>query len=391
MTKQKYQQQNNAGQITPPILPLVAFIIDSLSRGGAERVAVNLANAIDPKRYRVLMVTTRCPGEFTSDLASHIEQVHLNRTGRFDLSAVRRLVAIFDERKVDLVHSHNHSSSYFCRIVRLFSKSHWKHVVHDHHGPAANSRTMDRLDRFFLKRVNFYIAVSEVLQRRAIDSIGVPAKRTAYIANGIGIPNITSSSPGYPFTIVQSARVVPVKNLELAIESAHHLSKAGVGFRWVVAGRLDDSDLQTRLQKKIVEYRLSESFTFLGEQSDISGLLGNAHVGVLTSQFEGLSMALLEYMAHGMPVVLTEVGQSSDLIRDAGGGSVVSQNDPAAFALALASLAVNDKKRELWGKYNREYVTSHYSSQTMAEKIMEIYDYQLNKCRECPKGVKFWK
>jgi glycosyltransferase involved in cell wall biosynthesis len=358
--------------------PTIAYVIDTLCRGGAERVVLNLANSIDPNRFRVLLATTRKPGEFASDLLPHIEQIHLNRTGRFDIHALRMLAKIFDENGVLLVHSHNHSSSYLCRIVRALSRRKWLHVVHDHHGPATDSHKMDLLDRVFLRNVDCYVAVSDALRQRAVKTIGLRPDKVVYVPNGVKLPKLVERPSADPLTVIQSARVVELKNLELAVEAAHQLNLAGIPFCWLVAGKTADADLFARLQSSIDGYGLGSKFIFLGERADISELLNTAHVGVLTSRYEGLSMAVLEYMAHGLPVVLTDVGHSSEIVRAAGGGQVVAQGDGISLARAISALAQSQAVRAYYGRLNLEYVASNYSDHAMAQRIMDLYDEVLS-------------
>lgn len=352
----------------------IAIVLDSLSRGGAEKVALAVANNIDRKRYVPIMITTRDSGELAVELDKDIECFSLDRKRRFDVTAIKKLSRLFDDRNIAIVHSHNHSSSYFCRVVRFFCKNKWKHVVHDHHGPAVGSMKIGLLDRVFLNNVDCYITVSDALKERACKTIGIPRSRCEFVRNGVLIPEYASSPKNDKVKIVQVGRIELVKNHMLALRIIRELKINGHYFEWLFAGRSNDRQYYHRLLSFVKKWALEDCVTFLGEQPDIPSLLQQADIGVLTSTQEGLSVAMLEYMASGLPVVITEVGESSNIIRQTTGGYVVPQNDNLQAAEALADLIKNENLRSRLGRHNRQHVKNYYSASAMTETIMDIYD-----------------
>lgn len=356
----------------------VAIAVDTLSRGGAEKVALSIANNLDTQRYTPIMITTRGPGEMAVDLRNGIEHFSLCRKRRFDIAAIRKLARFLDDRKVAITHSHNHSTSYFLRVVKPFCSNKWKHVVHDHHGPVVGSWKMALLDKLFLRSVDFYIGVSQTLTDRAASTIGLPNEKCIYLPNGIHIAELATRAKNSKIRIIQVGRLEPVKNHLMAVRIASELNRTGLEFEWLFVGRFDNTEYYRELQTTIVREGLEGSMTFLGEQSDVSSLLRQADIGILTSRHEGLSIAMLEYMAHGLPVVITDVGQSSDIIHKIGGGSVVPQEDHSAAAQSLLRLNADAVLMETCGRNNREYAVKNFSETIMVESIIDIYDRLLS-------------
>lgn len=354
--------------------PIVALVIDSLSRGGAERVVVSLANNIDNNRYRCLVVTTRQPGEMASELNEDVETLFLCRKSRFDLGALKRLAAAFEKKGVDIVHSHNHSSTYLCRVVRMLCKKKWLHIMHDHHGPAIDSRKLGILDKIFLGNLDFYIGVSHALTDRAVNKVGLPENKTLYVPNGVNIPERHDRNNKGVIKIIQVGRLEPVKNHLTSIKAASNLKKASIPFEWLFVGRYSDNEYCRQVVREVEKKGLGNHVKFLGERSDVGDLLREADIGVLTSTFEAFSIAMLEYMAYELPIVITEVGHSSEIIDEADGGFVVPQDDSHAMSDALTNLIKDENKRSFHGNNNRKYVEANYSEKVMVNKVMAVYD-----------------
>jgi glycosyltransferase involved in cell wall biosynthesis len=123
---------------------------------------------------------------------------------------------------------------------------------------------------------------------------------------------------------------------------------------------------------------LNDHVVFLGEREDVPALLGAAHVGVLTSRGEALPIALLEYMAARLPVVVTDVGECGATVRASGGGAVVSAADVEGFAAALRQFAVHSGAAAQAGTANYRYVRAHYTAEAMVRRVTEVYQALLS-------------
>lgn len=358
----------------------VALVIDSLARGGAEKVALAQANSLDTNGFYVHVVTTRAPGDLVTELKPSIQFHNLGRNRRWDLKAFRCFSQIINENNIHIVHSHNHSSSYFTRFASLFSPEPWIHVMHDHHGPVESDLRIKMLDRLLLHDVEYYFGVSKNLVQYAVNGIGIPQRRCQYLPNGVQIPPHTDCSLSDEFTIVQVGRVVPVKNHLMAIKAAAQLKTRMRNFQWLIVGRKDARHQRyvTECQETLEKLGMVGKVAFVGEKQDVFSILQRAHVGVLTSHHEGFPMVLLEYMACGLPVIVTDVGQCGSLVRECGGGVVIEENNTTALVDALAMYAKDQKRADVDGRKNRECVSKRYSVETMTNQIIRVYDQLLH-------------
>jgi glycosyltransferase involved in cell wall biosynthesis len=357
--------------VTPPVA--VALVLDTLTRGGAERILIAIANNLPRQRFRIHVITTRSPGEDARELADDVVVHSLDRASRWDLGALTRFAAIVRRNGIRLIHTHSHSSAYFCRVARALHRQRWVHVVHDHHGPVESSWTMRLADRALLRGVDHYFAVSERLARYAAESIGVPASRCERLPNGIALAPPAPVGSGHDFTIVQVARLFPEKQQLLAVEIAARLRDRGTRFQWLLIGSTESAYAEA-CRAEIARSGLQKQMRLLGERSDIGTLLAGADVGVLTSRYEALPIALLEYMAAGLPALVTDAGDCAATVQGAGGGKAISGGDVAEFVTRLEALANDPDLRRTWGAANREYIRRHHSLEAMVGRIEVAYD-----------------
>jgi glycosyltransferase involved in cell wall biosynthesis len=110
-----------------------------------------------------------------------------------------------------------------------------------------------------------------------------------------------------------------------------------------------------------------------GECVDVLPLLRAAHVGVLTSISEGLPVSVLEYMAAGLPVVLTDVGQAPAIVRQADAGTIVPPRDPEKLAEAVRLILTDPQRARQMGRNGRQFVACHYTVERMAHEVSSLY------------------
>ncbi len=132
----------------------------------------------------------------------------------------------------------------------------------------------------------------------------------------------------------------PVKGLHDFIKASRVVAAQYPEARFVIIG---EGPLQQELESLIAKCGLTEIFRLLGRQADIPGFLSAFDIAVQSSESEGFSNSVLEYLAAGLPVIATNVGGNSEAIGDA--GILVAPRDPAALASAISSLIADSAKR----------------------------------------------
>ena len=119
---------------------------------------------------------------------------------------------------------------------------------------------------------------------------------------------------------------------------------------------------------------VSEHVLFLGHRADVPEILQASDVFVLNSESEGMSNALLEALAAGLPCVATAVGGNPELVRNGENGFLVPAREPAGLARALATLVRDPRLRRGMGARSRERAAREYSLGAMVRRTEAIYD-----------------
>jgi glycosyltransferase involved in cell wall biosynthesis len=354
----------------------VMQMIDSLALGGAERVAVLLANGLARRGVRSHLVATRRFGPLEEAVEAGVSVWCAGKRHTLDLRCLWRVARYMDAHGIDVVHSHKHECSYTARMSRWIARRKPLHVVHDHSGGGATGRKLAFLDWLLLRHVDLYLSVTEGLHERARSLLGLPEGRCLYLRNGVEVSAAGAPWSGPP-TVVQVANVHPRKDYETAARAAAILRKGRPDISWLVIGAVNDPAYAERVRNLAEGLGLSDGFRLLGAQTDVRSLLRKGHVGVLSSVGEGLPLSVLEYMAEGLPVVMTDVGQAPAILQRAKAGVVVPTRDPKALAEAVAGLLADPDRRRAMGENGRRLVAAEYSVDTMVDRVAALYEERL--------------
>ena len=135
------------------------------------------------------------------------------------------------------------------------------------------------------------------------------------------------------------------------------------------------------LEQQIRARGLRDNFMLLGHRLDVPALLARAHAGLLCSHAEGLSNAIIEYMAASLPVVATAVGGNVELVTEAGSratGHLVAPHKPVAIAERLIGLLRDPARCAALGAAGRAHVEEELTLAAMADKTGELYQQVLS-------------
>jgi glycosyltransferase involved in cell wall biosynthesis len=147
-----------------------------------------------------------------------------------------------------------------------------------------------------------------------------------------------------------------------------------------------EGPLKEELKSRAEEIGIASRIIFTGERDDVSRLLSISDVFVLSSvEREGLSIAIIEAMASGLPVVSTLVGGIPEVVEDGMNGFVVAPNDDGALAEALETLIRDENLRKKMGANGRDTYLRKFTMRKMLLNLETLYDHLLDKKKQCLK------
>lgn len=346
-------------------------LIDSLEAGGAERMAVNYANVLADTIDFSGLVATRKEGPLLSQLGNKVAYLYLDKKGAIDLKALFKLRKFVKENKVDTVHAH--STSFFLAFLLKLSCPSIQLIWHDHYGDSEFlSKRPSLVLRMTLPFFKGIIAVNQNLK--------IWAEQKMHFKNVVYLPNFPSLENNvFENTVlqgIQGKRIVSLANLReqknhfLLLEVAKKVKISHPEWTFHLVGKDFGDDYSTQIQKLIVEHDLEQNVFVYGSKPDVKNILEQSTIAVLTSQSEGLPVALLEYGRYAKPVVVTNVGEIPLLIKNGINGFLVESGNVAVFYESLVKLMESESLRNDFGKALQKTIENNYSEQTVIDQYL---------------------
>ncbi|KIO54214.1 glycosyltransferase family 4 protein [Flavobacterium hibernum] len=346
-------------------------MIDSLEAGGAERMAVNYANALVNEIEFSGLVTTRKEGSLRDKIDANVSYLFLNKKRQLDFGALFRLRSFVLKNKV--THIHAHSTSFFLAFLLKLIHPSLRIIRHDHYG---NNEFLLARPYFVLKQTapffNGIIVVNQKLKNWS--ELKLKAKNIIYLPNfsvkekSKRADKILKGCEGK--RIVCLANLRPQKNHFLLLEVAKKLKKTYSDWTFHLVGKDFEDDYAMQIKKLILEYELEENVFLYGSRPDVENILNLTSIAILTSQSEGLPVSLLEYGMYKKPIVVTRVGEIPTIVQHEENGFVVDSNEPDLFYKYLVKLITTEKIRFDFGQALYNTVQSDYTDKSVISKYL---------------------
>lgn len=320
----------------------VLHVIDSLAPGGSERVVIEIVNQFDLGEVISSICVTRDDVFLQEKINPKIQLFCLNRKRTWDLKALRQFGKIVRENNIQLLHVHGYTSLHFVCAAKILNILYTPVLLHAHSCYPPDWKTRI-LGKFFVEyflgtapelviwaQSLIYMNPGKIfLLGNAIDLL--PFKN----ANSVDVSQFFDFAPRFIGIIVANVR--PVKDFETllyALDKSRYRNEIGI----LIVGSTDEEKYVIHLKNLIAKLNLKKQIVFLGKRNDVPDLLISADFGLLSSEKETGPIAILEYMAAGLPFISTNVGQVNELIAQVDSVSFVEPKCPEMFAKALDDL-----------------------------------------------------
>ena len=300
--------------------------------------------------------------------------------GALDLKWARTFAALVTRERVAVIHAHEFSANVYGSLVGQLVRV---PVVATVHGKSYYAERLRRRMAYrYVSRVSQMVAVSEDLKHFLVRRAGVAAHRIGVVYNGVD----TSDPPplhqlnalraelrldGYDNVIGAVGSLYPVKGHIHLIKALPAILRACPRTLLLLVGR---GELERVLKEEVASRNLDAHVRFLGFRSDVPALLSTLDVFVLPSLSEGLSMALLEAMAAGRPVVASRVGGNPELVLDGDSGFLVDAESPESIADRVVQLIRDKGQAVRMGDRGRRYVQEKFTFRAMVDHYQRLYD-----------------
>jgi glycosyltransferase involved in cell wall biosynthesis len=361
----------------------ILFVSTSTTLGGAEKTLYALATLLDRRVHQVAGVVSLKPeGHYARRLREQgvkVESLNLTRAPR--PSDAKRLAAIIERERPDVVHALMYQAIQLCRAAKPRTTVPFKLIS----SPRVNYRTRSwwtlLVDRALKGRDDLLIAECEASRRFLVERLRYAPSKVITVRNGVDLA-------GWPASKLDRRRMrleLRLGDTDLLVGAVGRLDRQK-GFATLIEAmsRLKASPLRCailgegperpRLEALIRKLEVERSVWLLGERAEIPAWLSAFDLYCLPSLWEGLPNALLEAMALGLPVVASDADGIPEAVTSGRDGLLVSPGRPAALARALRELAGSPETRAALGAAAKATIAERFTVRRMLEEYERAYD-----------------
>lgn len=360
--------------------PVVCTFNDGPLRQDIERLGIKV-EILPPRRYSIVVLPL-----FIVDIIRIWKSLE-RLVKKYDIDVVQtHLLRSLDFLALPLLFTTNlrvvlwtfHSAN-FELISDYLPKHKWllvpKKIVHNF------------LYRLASRLVSGFIAISNEVGKAMVEIIGPIGDKVTVICNGVDTQRYgqivdkasVRSQLGLGANtclIIVLGTLKRVKGHRYMIEAMASLVPQYPNLRAIFVG---DGELRAELQAQVAAFHLDDHIHFLGNRHDVPNLLAASDIFVLPSLWEGLSMALLEAMASGLPIVASEVSGTVQAIIPNETGLLIPPGDVPKLTEAISQLLSELACAQEMGEAARRRAEAEFSARKQADKHLALYHRLLNE------------
>lgn len=352
-------------------------MIDTLDTGGAERMAVNMANAFSEEGISNLLVVSRSKGTLHGLVKAQSSLRFLGKKNTLDFGAFRKLISILDDFGPDILHAHG-TSVYWGVGVKLLRPG--VHLVwHDHLGISDDViQTNPRKELSWIgSKIDFILTANESTKSYWQGKELIDRKKITYLANFPSLSPVEKKRPAI-FTFLHLANFRNEKGQLNLVNAAGILHQKALDFRIRMVGKEVDSNWKMQVLALIAELGLEKEVSVEDAVEDVSKLLAEVDAGIVASDREGLPVALLEYGLAELPVISTRVGQCPEVLNFGASGRLIPPQNPAVLAHEMENFLSDPSQASEMGRAFGINVEKNYGSSQFISGYMKIVDQILD-------------
>lgn len=322
----------------------VVHVLAPAPFGGLERVVESLTSGLGDRGHRVHVVAVVTPGPeehpFVTSLRRAGVDVHaLSLPGRAYIEERRRVMEFCRTVGADIIHTHGYRPDVLDSGVAGRMGIPRVSTVHGFTGGGWRNRLYEKIQLRELRRFDAVVAVARP-QMKKLEGVGIPTKRLHLLPNAwqqsetleAGRAREELGVPTSAFHLGWVGRLSAEKGADLFLDAIAHLRDLPV-----VASIIGNGPERENLETRAAALGISDKVRFRGALPDAGRYFSGFDAFVLSSRTEGTPIVLFEAMACRTPIVATRVGGVPDVVSEAE-GLLVATEDPSAIAAAIRAV-----------------------------------------------------
>jgi len=361
----------------------ILYVFAALPIGGAEQLLVAELERLDKTLFAplVCVISEKGPvGEMIEKMGIPLVPLHRMKKNQFDYGIIRELKKLILQEKVSIVHTHLYDGGKYGRIAARMAKV--PIIIHTVHNVYVKSRIKYHLINWILSFLsNRIIAVSGAVKESIVRYDRINKDRIQVIHNGIDLSKLEGpfsrsewrSEFGIgpeEYVVGVIARLEEQKGHIYLLEALSMMRDLLPLLKVLIVG---DGKLRSFLEEETRKRGLSSCVYFLGTREPISPILKAIDLFLLPSLWEGFSVAILEAMAAGVPIIATRVGGTEEVITSGQDGLLIPPGDAQSLAKAIEDALIHREKFQKMAIMGQERVCRNFSIENHVASIQALY------------------
>ena len=362
----------------------VGFVLHAMQVAGAEVLVAETVRRLRGEIESTIFCLDAIGPLGEQLLAEGVPVICLNRQPGRDYGVAWKLARSIRERGIRVVHAHQYSPFFYAALAKLATAGRFRLILTEHgrHFPDTVAPIRRGLNRIVLDRLADAVNACCQFSAKALSrNDGFAGRRIEIIENGIEVERYRSDIDRSALRdrlnlrhdrryIAMVARFHPVKDHAMLLRAFARIAPRRPDVDLLLVG---DGPLRSNLEEQAKQAGIGERVRFLGIRRDIPDILQAVNIFALSSESEAASLTLLEAMASGLPVVVTDVGGNPEIVRQGIDGHLVPRGDDAATAKSLLQVLDHPDEAKRMGDAGRARVEEHYRLEDTVEKYHRLY------------------
>lgn len=311
---------------------IVTFLLASLGSGGAERVVSLLANKMVERGCQVEIICLKFNDVYyQTDSRVKVTLAMQQTKNRF--TEIFWLRKYLKKQKPDVVIPF--TEGVYCFTILSLLGTGIPIIASERLDPAAMSKTRKILKRFLLPYADWLVVQTQSIKEYFPESI---QKKTSIIYNPVNEESLSPALPlreGRQNRIISVGRLYPQKNQAMMIRAFAKVADEFPDWQLVIYG---EGPLRESLELIVESFELQDRVLLPGRTEHVVEELRRSKIFCMSSDYEGMSNAMIEAICVGLPIISTKVSGTEELIRDGENGFIVEIGDEERFTNCISQL-----------------------------------------------------
>ncbi len=369
---------------------LILVVIGNLDSGGAERHLLQVLPNLNNEKFNFKIYATSHRGKLATEMEnSGVEVISppaqwlkklgkIGKTFSYIISFIKLNYFII-RRNPKVVHCFLPGAYLLGSIPAILYRKKLIMSRRSLNNYQSKHRLLTKIEHNLHQYLILGIGNSQIVGEQ-LQNEGIPKHKTKLIYNGVDTDKfkpVEKQKNSNELRLIIVANLFPYKGHTDLLE-ALSIIKNQLPSNWKLTCVGRDQGILSSLKQKAENLNLNKNIEWVGEQNNIPALLAQTDIGILCSHEEGFSNSILEAMACGLPMIVTDVGGNTDAVIDNENGFVVPAKSPEKLAEAILMLANNSELRTKMGKANRLRIEDKFSLERCVENYKLLYQEVLS-------------